>query len=183
LVIEALHVSPASCTTAGAGRTGLAEAGAESAAESIKPATGIAATVVALSKRLFISDPIVGRSTSHQPYYESVTRVGFTRITWEGYYVRLFRHHQNALSPRDRDRDRGRSHDDLANAGADNEAERAWMRMKSAAGNKRVTDHAGRIRLPQIVVGFTRMKCGGIPSIHGSSPASKNGACSASVSR
>ena len=37
--------------------------------------------------------------------------------------------------------------------------------------------------LPQIVVGTTRMKCAGTPSIHGSSPASMNGARSDSVSR
>ena len=44
-------------------------------------------------------------------------------------------------------------------------------------------DHAGRMRLPQILVGFTRMKCAGIPLIHGSSPALMNDSCSASVSR
>jgi hypothetical protein len=43
--------------------------------------------------------------------------------------------------------------------------------------------HARRARFPHMLVGFTRMKCAGIPSIHGSSPASTNGARSASVSR
>jgi len=44
-------------------------------------------------------------------------------------------------------------------------------------------DHAWRTRFPQMVVGFTRMKCAGTPSIHGSSPTPVNGARSASVSR
>jgi hypothetical protein len=47
----------------------------------------------------------------------------------------------------------------------------------------RLWRHARWVRLPKILVGFTRMKCAGTPSIHGSSPASMNGARSASVSR
>jgi hypothetical protein len=43
--------------------------------------------------------------------------------------------------------------------------------------------HARRTRLPHTLVGLTRIKCAGTPSIHGSSPASMNGALSASVSR
>jgi hypothetical protein len=43
--------------------------------------------------------------------------------------------------------------------------------------------HARRMRLPHVLVGFTRMKCAGTPSIHGSSPAPMIGARSASVSR
>jgi len=43
--------------------------------------------------------------------------------------------------------------------------------------------HARRMRLPHVLVGFTRMKCAGTPSIHGSSPAPMTGARSASVSR
>ena len=43
--------------------------------------------------------------------------------------------------------------------------------------------HAGMTRLPHKLVGVTRMKCAGTPSIHGSSPASIIGARSASVSR
>ncbi len=43
--------------------------------------------------------------------------------------------------------------------------------------------HARGVPLPQILVGFTRMKCAGTPSTHGSSPALMNGARSASVSR
>jgi hypothetical protein len=43
--------------------------------------------------------------------------------------------------------------------------------------------HARRTRLPHKLVGFTRMKCAGTPSIHGSSPAPMIGARSASVSR
>jgi hypothetical protein len=46
-----------------------------------------------------------------------------------------------------------------------------------------VRSYAWRVRLPQIWAGFTRMKCAGTPSTHGSSPASINGARSASVSR
>jgi hypothetical protein len=40
-----------------------------------------------------------------------------------------------------------------------------------------------RTRLPHVLVGVTRMKCAGTPSIHGSSPAPMSGARSASVSR
>ena len=43
--------------------------------------------------------------------------------------------------------------------------------------------HARRTRLPHRLVGVTRMKCAGTPSIHGSSPAPVCGARSASVSR
>jgi 3-hydroxyisobutyrate dehydrogenase len=43
--------------------------------------------------------------------------------------------------------------------------------------------HARRVRLPQMLTGFTRMKCAGTPAIHGSSPASMNGTRSASESR
>jgi hypothetical protein len=43
--------------------------------------------------------------------------------------------------------------------------------------------HARTTRLPHVLVGFTRMKCAGTPSIHGSSPAPMIGARSASVSR
>ena len=46
-----------------------------------------------------------------------------------------------------------------------------------------VLANARRVRLPQMLVGLTRMKCAGTPSTHGSSPASMNGARSASVSR
>ena len=42
---------------------------------------------------------------------------------------------------------------------------------------------ARRTRLPHVLVGVTRMKCAGTPSIHGSSPAPMTGARSASVSR
>src|SRR5215469_1972501 len=44
-------------------------------------------------------------------------------------------------------------------------------------------NHAWRTRTPKIVVGLTRMKCAGMPSIHGMSPVPMNGARSASVSR
>ena len=43
--------------------------------------------------------------------------------------------------------------------------------------------HAWMMRLPHVLVGFTRMKCAGTPSIHGSSPAPTIDARSASVSR
>jgi len=43
--------------------------------------------------------------------------------------------------------------------------------------------HPRMTRLPHVLVGVTRMKCAGTPSIHGSSPASMTGARSASVSR
>ncbi|MCW2891972.1 MAG: Protein export cytoplasm protein SecA ATPase helicase [Actinomycetia bacterium] len=43
--------------------------------------------------------------------------------------------------------------------------------------------HARMMRLPHVLVGFTRMKCAGTPAIHGSSPAPMIGARSASVSR
>ena len=43
--------------------------------------------------------------------------------------------------------------------------------------------HGRRVRLPQILVGLTRMKCAGTPSTHGSRPASMNGVRSASASR
>ena len=44
-------------------------------------------------------------------------------------------------------------------------------------------DHARRVRLPQMLTGFTRMKCAGTPAIHGSSSASMKGTRSASASR
>jgi hypothetical protein len=50
-------------------------------------------------------------------------------------------------------------------------------------GSHTVSGMPRGLPLPQILVGFTRMKCAGTPSIHGSSPASMNGARSASVSR
>ena len=43
--------------------------------------------------------------------------------------------------------------------------------------------HARRVRLPQMLTGFTRMKCAGTPATHGSSPASMKGTRSASASR
>jgi hypothetical protein len=49
--------------------------------------------------------------------------------------------------------------------------------------SRRSWRHARRTRLPQILVGFTRMKFSASPSVHGASVASMTGARSASVSR
>jgi len=49
-------------------------------------------------------------------------------------------------------------------------------------GSRRRWCQEGRARPPQMWVGVTRMKCAGISSSHGSSPAPANGARSASVS-
>jgi hypothetical protein len=55
--------------------------------------------------------------------------------------------------------------------------------QRTAADGTLPCHHSRRTRLPHSVVGVTRMKCAGTPSIHGSSPAPLIAARSASVSR